>query len=273
MRKHKISLLQTLGAWIKGQLREVIKKPVPANHPSRYANEKAGNLSKIGFDKDQGSTTRSKKTAERWKDDIEMSREFHLEGQIYVFISTTWEAHALKTLLTQKKSSVGTEFMGINCNSDEASHSEPELLEEPIVVMELALILDRDARVGELHGLQLFRMGNYSGPPLLLRNMEPTSCEDAHKFKRATDGEICVEAQERGEPISVSLFRKHNQPLLRQEIWRYNLPRSVGDIRKNLVALPKYQHTPSGNLRSVCTESSRCTKQVDGPNRMVSILG
>ncbi|OMJ14363.1 hypothetical protein AYI69_g8629 [Smittium culicis] len=171
--EHTISLLQTLGAWIQGQLREVLYQPVPVNRPSR-------------------------------------------DGPIELGSSTNCENHASKTLETQKKSYVDIEFMYIDCNSDEACHSAPELLEEPTVVMERALILARDARAGCLHGLQRFSMGNCSGPPLLLRNMESTTCEDAHKCKRATDGALCAEAQECDGCISFSLFRQHNHPLLRQ---------------------------------------------------------
>ncbi|OMJ13020.1 hypothetical protein AYI69_g9167 [Smittium culicis] len=172
--EHTISLLQTLGAWIQGQLREVLYQPVPVNRPSR-------------------------------------------DGPIELGSSTNCENHASKTLETQKKSYVDIEFMYIDCNSDEACHSAPELLEEPTVVMERALILARDARAGCLHGLQRFSMGNCSGPPLLLRNMESTTCEDAHKCKRATDGALCAEAQECDGCISFSLFRQHNHPLLQQK--------------------------------------------------------
>ncbi|OMJ15637.1 hypothetical protein AYI70_g7138 [Smittium culicis] len=74
--------------------------------------------------------------------------EFNWEGPINVCSSTTCEIHAPMNLVTKKQSSVDIEFMDIDCNSDEASHSEPDLLEEPNVVIERTLIV---ARVGGLH--------------------------------------------------------------------------------------------------------------------------
>ncbi|OMJ29455.1 hypothetical protein AYI69_g1055 [Smittium culicis] len=61
--------------------------------------------------------------------------------------------------------------------------------------------------------------------------MEPTSCKGAHKFKRATDGTLCAEAQD----------------------------------CDGFFALLKNQYTPSGNLNSVYAESSRRTNKFDGP--------
>ncbi|OMJ28093.1 hypothetical protein AYI69_g2442 [Smittium culicis] len=160
---------------------------------------------------------------------------------IVVCSSTNLENHAQKTLGTQKQRPIDIKFMEIDCNSDKSVRSEPEILEEQTVVMERELILFRDTRVGDLFGLQRLSMENFSGPSLILQPMEPITCEEAHKFKRATNGALCAEAQERDGLINVSIFRYQNHPLLRQEIWRNNLHRSVGDIRKKLVALPKDQ--------------------------------
>ncbi|OMJ12427.1 hypothetical protein AYI69_g7823 [Smittium culicis] len=63
------------------------------------------------------------------KKDIEVPSEFQWEGPIDFYGYTTCNTHSMATPLAQKKSPIDIEFMDSKCNSDEASNSEPELLE------------------------------------------------------------------------------------------------------------------------------------------------
>ncbi|OMJ29139.1 hypothetical protein AYI69_g1365 [Smittium culicis] len=185
-------------------------------------------------------------------------------GSIDVDCSSFWETHVSPYLGAQEQSALHMEVMDIDCNSDESSNPEPEVLEEPTGVMEREVILARNTRARDLYRLQQHTMGNRFGSPLLLKGLEHTTEEDAHQCKRATVGTLCSETQEGCGKIGVSLFRKHNHILVHQEVWRHNLLRTIGDLRTVLATLPENQNPPQSIIRPVTPNPA------DAPSRLTA---
>ncbi|OMJ11130.1 hypothetical protein AYI70_g9907, partial [Smittium culicis] len=219
--KHALNLFQSFADWIQAQSREVVDYAISVDHPLRIGNQLQGNIPKGSIQQDPGSATRGQQTTERWTDDHE----------------------------AQKPSSVNIEFMDIDSNFDETSNPEPVLLEESANVMEWSLVLARDAGNGYFYRRQRLSLGNSSGPPLLLWNMEPQGNKTPYQHERTVDSAVCTEAQERSGKISVGLHRQHNHTRLCQEIREHNLPRITEINREDLIPLPQNQQSPTDNIR------------------------
>ncbi|OMJ13287.1 hypothetical protein AYI70_g8597 [Smittium culicis] len=189
------------------------------------------------------------------------------ESSINIGRSTSWKADATTTTRAQKPSSVNIEFMDIDSNFDETSNPEPVLLEESANVMERSLVIFRDAGNGDIYRFQGLSLGNSSGPPLLLWNMEPQGSKTSYQHKRTVDSAVCTEAQECSGKISVGLLRQHNHTRICQEIWGHNLTRITGINREDLVPLPQDQHSSTGNIRSIRIKPSGRAQQTDIANR------
>ncbi|OMJ08406.1 hypothetical protein AYI69_g11074, partial [Smittium culicis] len=207
---HTLDILHALGAWIQGQPRETVYLPIPAYHTPGYGYQYKGNDPQGSVNQDQGSSTGGKQATERWEDDVEVSRELYWESPANVDCTAAGSPYASPTYKTKESTTVDTEIMDIDSNPDETCHSEPIVLEEQTDVMERALILSRDARIGNFHGFQRHSLGNSGGIPDVLRIMESKRGEDEHKRQGAAHSIVRPQTQECDRSISFGLFRKHN---------------------------------------------------------------
>ncbi|OMJ11352.1 hypothetical protein AYI69_g9863 [Smittium culicis] len=80
-----------------------------------------------------------------------MSDEPYLEVTIDFSRPDSWETDSTPTFRAQESSSVNIKVMDIDCNSEKAGNSYPDLLEEPTVVIERMLNLTRGSRAGGIH--------------------------------------------------------------------------------------------------------------------------
>ncbi|OMJ24912.1 hypothetical protein AYI70_g1269 [Smittium culicis] len=227
-----------------------------------------------GFvNQDQGSSTGGEQAIERWEDEVEISCELYWEIPINFDYTATGSPYASLTSRAKESITVDSEIMDIDSHTDETCHSEPIVLKKQTDVMEQALILDRDARIGNFHGFQRHSLGNSCGIPHVLRIMESKRGKNAHKRQGTAHSILRPQTQECGRSISVGLFRQHNHTCLRKEIWRNNFPRTSQDSRKDLESLSGNKYQTSGHLCTVGSQSRRCAEQTDCANRMVSITG
>ncbi|OMJ18288.1 hypothetical protein AYI70_g5438 [Smittium culicis] len=157
------------------------------------------------------------------------------------------------TIRTQEQSSFSIELMNIDSEADKTGNSEPALLDEP------ANLLERDSACGIVVGIRSYP-----------RDMKPQGHETAYQHKGTVDSVVCTEAQECGESISVSLFRKHT--LLCLEIRGHSLPGTAGINRKDMVSLPQDQNSLASDLCVIRTRSSERPQQTDSTNRMFFIV-
>ncbi|OMJ22772.1 hypothetical protein AYI70_g2657 [Smittium culicis] len=227
---------------------EFVDHAISVDHPFGSGNQLQGNVPKGFIQQDPGSATRDQQTTERWPDDPEEFGELHWESSINVSRSTFWKVDATPTTRAQKPSSVNIEFMDIDSNFDETSNPEPVLLKESANIMEKSLVLARDAGNGDFYRSQRLSLGNSSGPPLLLWNMEPQGSKTSYQDEGTVDSAVCTESQDFSRKISVGLLRKQNHTLLCQEIRGHNLTRITGINREDLVPLPQDQHSPTGDI-------------------------
>ncbi|OMJ16691.1 hypothetical protein AYI69_g7741 [Smittium culicis] len=110
--------------------------------------------------------------------------------------STSWKADATPTTRVQKPSSVNIEFMDIDSDSDETSNPELVLLEESANAIERLLVLARDAGNGYFYRRNRLSLGNSSGPPLLLWNMEPQGSKTPYQHEGTVESALYTEARE-----------------------------------------------------------------------------
>ncbi|OMJ21360.1 hypothetical protein AYI69_g5848 [Smittium culicis] len=130
---------------------------------------------------DQGSSTRGKKATERWEDDVEISRELYWESPVNVDCTAAVSPYASPTFITKESITVDTEITDIDKQTD---------------VMERALILSRDARIGIFHEFQQHSLGNSGGIPHLLRIMESKRGKDEHKRQGAAHSIVRTQTQD-----------------------------------------------------------------------------
>ncbi|OMJ23593.1 hypothetical protein AYI70_g2169 [Smittium culicis] len=161
--------------------------------------------------------------------------------------SPTWPPNALKTPVAQGILTVDIEIVDFDSITDEPSHTEPIILEEPAEIIELSLVLARDPGIGDLHGLQRFSVGNCGRQLNILRIMD-TIREDAHKRQGTDDGLVCTQAKECDRTGGVSLLGQHNHTIVRKEIRRNDFPRTARNSRENLVTLLEDQYSSSNDL-------------------------
>ncbi|OMJ11269.1 hypothetical protein AYI70_g9835 [Smittium culicis] len=139
------------GAWIQDQRREIVYDPIPIYHTSEDGNKHPGHDAEGSDNQDQGSSTGGEQATERWEDDVEMSRELYWESPVNVDRTAAGSPYSSTTSRTKESIIVDTEIMDIDSHPDKTCHSEPIVLEEQTDVMERALILARDARIGDIH--------------------------------------------------------------------------------------------------------------------------
>ncbi|OMJ12360.1 hypothetical protein AYI69_g9431, partial [Smittium culicis] len=217
-------------------------------HTPGYGYKYKENDPQGSVNQDQGSSTRGKQVTERWEDDVEISSELYWESPINVDCTAARSPYDSQTSRTKESITVDTEIMYIDSNPDETCHSEPIVLEKQTNVMERALVLSRDARIGNFHGFQRHSLGNSGGIPDVLRIMESKRGEDAHKRQGAAHSIVRPQTQECGRLISVGLFRQHNHSCVREEIRRNNFPRTSQDSRTDLESLSGNEYQTSGHL-------------------------
>ncbi|OMJ12504.1 hypothetical protein AYI70_g9076 [Smittium culicis] len=268
--KHALNLLQAFRAWIQGQLREVVDYDVSFDHISRNSDQHERNVPQSFVRQDLGSPTLIQQISQRWSDEIEMSGELHHQCPVDVSRHAPWETDATPTIRTQERSSFSIELMNIDSEADETGNSEPALLDEPDNLLERSLVLSRDARAGYIYRPSDSACGIVVGIRSYPRDMEPQGHETAYQHKGTVDSVVCTEAQECGESISVSLFRKHT--LLCLEIRGHSLPGTAGINRKDMVSLPQDQNSLASDLCVIRTRSSERPQQTDSTNRMFFIV-
>ncbi|OMJ08547.1 hypothetical protein AYI70_g11472 [Smittium culicis] len=201
---------------------------LPANH---------GRIQRGSENQDPGPSTRGQQNSECWPDDIEMSSELYWESSSNSNRSPTWSPNTSTTPGAQELLPVDIEIMDFDSETDEPSHTEPIILEEPAEIMERSLVLARDPRIGDLHGLQRLSVGDCGRTSNILRIMATIRGEDAHKRQGTDDGLVCTQAKECDRTGGVSLFGQHNHTIVRKEIRRNDFPRTAWNSRENLVTL------------------------------------
>ncbi|OMJ29092.1 hypothetical protein AYI69_g1406 [Smittium culicis] len=76
-KKQSLNLLEALGAWIQGQLREIFDYAVSVNRSPGNGDQHQVNFPQSSVHQNPGFPTRSQQIAERWQDDIKMPDELH----------------------------------------------------------------------------------------------------------------------------------------------------------------------------------------------------
>ncbi|OMJ28559.1 hypothetical protein AYI69_g1963 [Smittium culicis] len=133
------------------QLGDINNQPIQFDYKSWEFNQHTVYVSQSAFYNDQVPTKRSLQMFQHWKDRIEISDEPYLEVTIDFSRPDSWETDSTPTFRAQESSSVDIKVMDINCNSEKAGNSYPDLLEEPTVVIERMLNLTRGSRAGGIH--------------------------------------------------------------------------------------------------------------------------
>ncbi|OMJ26447.1 hypothetical protein AYI70_g157 [Smittium culicis] len=205
--------------------------------------------------------------------DVEISHELYYEIPINVDYTAAGSPYGSSTSRTKESITVYFEIMNIDSHTEETCHSEPIVLEEQTDFMEQALILARDARIGNLHRFQRYSLGNSGAIPNVLRNMKSKRGENSHKRQGITHSTVRHQTQECDRSISVSLFRKHKHTCVRKEIRRNNFLQTTQDSKTDLESLSGNEYQTSGHQCTVGAQFRRCAEQTDCANRMVSNTG
>ncbi|OMJ22129.1 hypothetical protein AYI70_g3061 [Smittium culicis] len=227
--------------------------PYQSIYTSEDGNKHPGNDAEGFENQDTGPLTRGQQNSECWPDDIEMSSELYWESSSNVNRSPAWPPNASTTPGAQEILPVDIENMDFDSETDESSHPEPIILEEPAEIME---------RVGDCG-----RLSN------ILRIIDTIRGEDVHKRQGTDYGFVCTQAKECDRTDVVSLLGQHNHAILSKEIRRNDFTRTARNSRENLVTLLEDQYSSSSDLCPISTQSSRCSEQTDSSNRMVSASG
>ncbi|OMJ19945.1 hypothetical protein AYI70_g4414 [Smittium culicis] len=180
---HTLDILQALRACVQCQQREIVNLPIPVYHTPEHGHQ-------------------SRKMTLK-EDDVEMSREIYWESPVNVDRTAAGSPYASPTFRTKESIAVDSEIMEIDIHPEETCHSEPIVLEEQTDFMEQALILARDARIGNFHRFQRFSLGNSGGIPNVLRIMESKRGKNAHKRQGITDSTVRPQTQECGHLCTV----------------------------------------------------------------------
>ncbi|OMJ07797.1 hypothetical protein AYI69_g11320 [Smittium culicis] len=274
--EHALNLFQDFAAWIQGQFREVVDHAISVDQPLRNGDQLQGNVPQGSNQQDPRSATRGQQNTERWPDDPKEFGELHWESSINVSRSTSWKTDATPTTRAQKPSSVNIKFMDIDSDSEETSNPEPVLLEESANFMERSLVLSRDAGNGYFYRRNRLSLGNSSGPPLLLWNMEPQGSKTPYQHEGTVESALYTEARE---------CKQETRPLLKLVSGQQSTGTERSEPRmdqvQQSVLLPNLEPDSTGSPEGPPRESHNDTTTASpsnnsGPrseNRKVAALG
>ncbi|OLY82290.1 hypothetical protein AYI68_g3594 [Smittium mucronatum] len=181
-----------------------------------------------------GSPNRGQQVTERCPEENEMSGELYWEIPIDVYSPTSRMSYASPTSGAQESFSVDFKIMEIDSDFNENSHTEPAVKEKTAEVIKKAFVLARNSGNRIFHRIQRLCLGS-------IRNQTPECCGD----------------------IGVSLLRKNNHILVCEGIRGKDIPKTNGNIRRDLVTLSEDQYLTTSDIRFVSAEPIRHSKKID----------
>ncbi|PWA01876.1 hypothetical protein BB558_001992 [Smittium angustum] len=271
--QYTISLLQTLGAWVQDQRREIINNAISIHYSPRNGNQHQVHVTQGPSNQDTRPQTRSQQAIEGWPNDVEMFSELHRESPINVSSTSSGPTYATPTIGTEEQLIVNGENMDVDSNLDGSSYPKPTVLEEPTKVMERAIVLARDTRDGDLYRLQRLSLRDSYRLPFILRTVDKVGGKDAYQCQGAADSVIRTEAQTSEGSFGVNILGQHNDISICEEVRGHNLSRPAENSREYLELLHENEHETASDIRPIGSESCGRTEQIDCPNRMVPVNG
>ncbi|OLY81671.1 hypothetical protein AYI68_g4223 [Smittium mucronatum] len=129
----------------------------------------------------------------------------------------------------------------------------------------------RKSRPRNIHGRQRPCMGSSDCFRFLLWFMEFYRKVEAHQREGVDRCSQILMPTSSSRPFSSDIFRQYKYNGVRQEIWRNNIQRTIGDRGRDVETLLENKNTTENFIHSAIKQSGRCSQQTYSSDGMVPI--